>query len=278
MPILDEDMYKYPEHLKKELSALPSRPGVYIFHGTSKTMPLYIGKSVNIRSRVMSHFRNKNEAKLLHLTTHIEYIEMAGELGALLIEAQLIKAQKPLFNKKLRHAKQLCSLSLKHSGVEVVYAGDRDFWHEDQLFGLFPNKSSALDALRAVADQQRLCYGILGLERLVQGSSCFRYALKRCAGACCGKESLEEHQLRLVQAMESMRVQCWPYNGKVAVEESCETFTQYHIINNWFYLGTVGSLQEAKLINTTADCFDRDGYKILCKPLLSGKFNIIALE
>ncbi|OAT57381.1 ABC excinuclease alternative subunit C [Obesumbacterium proteus ATCC 12841] len=278
MSILDEDMYKYPEHLKKELAALPSRPGVYIFHGTSKTMPLYIGKSVNIRSRVMSHFRNKNEAKLLHLTTHIEHIEMAGELGALLIEAQLIKAQKPLFNKKLRHAKQLCSLSLKRSGVEVVYAGDRDFWHEDQLFGLFPNKSSALDALRAVADQQRLCYGVLGLERLVQGSSCFRYALKRCAGACCGKESLEEHQLRLVQAMESMRVQCWPYNGKVAVEESCETFTQYHIINNWFYLGTVGSLQEAKLINTTADCFDRDGYKILCKPLLSGKFNIIALE
>ena len=93
MPILDEDMYKYPEHLKKELAALPSRPGVYIFHGTSKTMPLYIGKSVNIRSRVMSHFRNKNEAKLLHLTTHIEYIEMAGELGALLIEAQVIKAQ-----------------------------------------------------------------------------------------------------------------------------------------------------------------------------------------
>lgn len=278
MSMLDEDMYQYPEHLKLELAALPAKPGVYIFHGTSKTMPLYIGKSVNIRSRVMSHFRNKNEAKLLHLTTHIKHIEMAGELGALLTEARLIKEQKPLFNKRLRHAKQLCSLSLQPRGVEIVYAGDTHFSHKAQLFGLFSNKSSALETLRAVADQQRLCYGVLGLERLAQCRSCFRYSLKRCAGACCGKESLEEHQLRLEQAMESIRVQCWPYDGKIAVEESCDGFTQYHIINNWFYLGSVENLQEAKSMHSTAACFDRDGYKILCKPLLSGVFKVIALD
>ncbi|MGM1234481.1 endonuclease, partial [Escherichia coli] len=40
-------IYEYPEHLRSFLNDLPTRPGVYLFHGESDTMPLYIGKSVN---------------------------------------------------------------------------------------------------------------------------------------------------------------------------------------------------------------------------------------
>jgi excinuclease Cho len=50
-------IYEYPEHLRPWLEALPKLPGVYQFHGESDTMPLYIGKSVNLRSRVLSHLR-----------------------------------------------------------------------------------------------------------------------------------------------------------------------------------------------------------------------------
>lgn len=50
-------IYEYPEHLRPWLEALPKLPGVYQFHGDSDTMPLYIGKSVNLRSRVLSHLR-----------------------------------------------------------------------------------------------------------------------------------------------------------------------------------------------------------------------------
>lgn len=52
-------IYEYPEHLRSFLNDLPTRPGVYLFHGESDTMPLYIGKSVNIRSRVLSHLRTR---------------------------------------------------------------------------------------------------------------------------------------------------------------------------------------------------------------------------
>ena len=51
-------IYEYPEHLRPWLEELPKQPGVYIFHGESDTLPLYIGKSVNIRSRVLSHLRH----------------------------------------------------------------------------------------------------------------------------------------------------------------------------------------------------------------------------
>lgn len=80
-------IYEYPEHLRPWLEALPKQPGVYFFHGDSDTMPLYIGKSVNIRSRVMSHLRTPDEASMLRQSRRITWIETAGELGALLLEA-----------------------------------------------------------------------------------------------------------------------------------------------------------------------------------------------
>lgn len=65
--------------------------GVYLFHSESDTMPLYIGKSVNIRSRVMAHLRTANEAAMLRQAKRISWICTAGEIGALLLEARLIK-------------------------------------------------------------------------------------------------------------------------------------------------------------------------------------------
>ncbi len=57
--------------------------------------------------------------------------------------------------------------------------------------------------------------------------------------------------------------------------------TQYHIVNNWLWLGAVdvNKLSDAAtaLLRTPAG-FDHDGYKILCKPVLGGKFEIIDLD
>ena len=90
------------------LADLPSAPGVYIFWGDS-SLPLYIGKSVDIRSRVMSHFRQPDEARMLAQTRRIECLPTAGEMGALLLESRLIKTRQPLFNQRLRRTKHLHS-------------------------------------------------------------------------------------------------------------------------------------------------------------------------
>ncbi len=114
----------------------------------------------------------------------------------------------------------------------------RWIFHEPpNLFGLFANRRAALQALQSIADEQKLCYGLLGLEPLSRGRACFRSALKRCAGACCGKESHEEHALRLRQSLERLRVVCWPWQGAVALKEQHPEMTQYHIIQNWLWLG-----------------------------------------
>ncbi len=270
-------IYEYPEHLRPWLEALPKHPGVYFFHGESETMPLYIGKSINIRSRVLSHLRTADEASMLRQSRRITWVRTAGEIGALLLEAQLIKEQQPLFNKRLRRNRQLCSLLLDGEKPQVVYAREVNFSAQPGLYGLFANRRAALQTLQSIADEQKLCYGLLGLESLTRGRGCFRSALNRCAGACCGKESVEAHNQRLVDALERTRLVCWPWRGPVAIMESSGEMTQYHIIHNWLWLGSVDSLDEAANLPHPQASFDQDGYKILCKPLITGQHDIIEL-
>ncbi|EMZ5812402.1 excinuclease Cho [Klebsiella aerogenes] len=265
-------IYEYPEHLRPWLEALPKLPGVYQFHGESETLPLYIGKSVNIRSRVLSHLRTADEASMLRQARRISWQRTAGELGALLLEARLIKEQQPLFNKRLRRNKQLCSWLLEAGKPQIVYAREVDFSHQQHLYGLFANRRAALQALQTIADEHRLCYGILGLEPLSRGRACFRSALGRCAGACCGKERVEDHNQRLLAQMSKLQLVCWPWAGPVALEERSPDMVQYHIIHNWLWLGAVDSLAQAAELTTLPAGFDHDGYKILCKPLLSGEY------
>lgn len=270
-------IYEYPEHLRPWLDTLPGQPGVYFFHGESDAMPLYIGKSVNIRSRVLSHLRTPDEAAMLRQARRITWICTAGELGALLLEARLIKEQQPLFNKRLRRNRQLCSLQLNTEKPQVVYAREMDFSSTPELYGLFVNRRAALHALQSIADEEKLCYGLLGLESVTRGRGCFRSALHRCAGACCGKESIEEHDRRFLAAMARLRLVCWPWKGPISLQEVGEEMTQYHIIHNWLWLGAVDTLSQAAELLRTPAGFDHDGYKILCKPLLSGDYVISEL-
>ncbi|EEA8394177.1 endonuclease, partial [Salmonella enterica subsp. enterica serovar Enteritidis] len=173
---------------------------------------------------------------------------------------------------------QLCSLQLSEQKIEVVSARSVDFSHEPNLFGLFANRRAALQSLQNLADEQKLCYGLLGLEPVSRGRACFRFALKRCAGACCGQETPQAHFLRLQASLERLRVVCWPWKGAIALKESRPQMTQFHIINNWLWLGAVPSLDEAATLVRTPAGFDQDGYKILCKPLMSGQYEIIELH
>ena len=83
---------------EEEIDLLPDSPGVYLFYDKRGT-PIYIGKGKNIRSRVLSHFsgdyRAAKEMKISQNLASIDHIKTAGELGALLEEAKLIKK---LFN------------------------------------------------------------------------------------------------------------------------------------------------------------------------------------
>jgi hypothetical protein len=95
-----------PNISQSVVDAIPDTAGCYIFYGEHHA-PLYIGKSISMRSRVMSHFQSaltvRKEMKLSQQAHHIEWIETSGELSALILETQLIKERMPRKNIKQRH-------------------------------------------------------------------------------------------------------------------------------------------------------------------------------
>ncbi|MFD0666586.1 excinuclease Cho [Ramlibacter sp. MAHUQ-53] len=269
--------YEYPQHLRAAIEGAPAGPGVYTFHGEADDLPLYIGKSVNLRARLLSHLRNPDEARLLRQTRRITCTRTAGEIGALLLEAQQIKQLHPLFNQKLRRNRQLCSLQLVEGRPQVVYSKDLDFATAPELYGLFSSRHAALEALRDIADEARLCYGGLGLEKLPPGKACFRAAIRQCAGVCRGDEPPEAHHERLLARLERLRVACWPYPGAVGLVERDADLTQVHVVRNWCYLGSAASLDEARALRSVAAGFDADGYRILVGPVLTQAVEVVAL-
>jgi excinuclease Cho len=266
-----------PVHLRPALQDLPSAPGVYVFHGEEGGLPLYIGKSVDIRARVRAHLRNPDEARMLHQARRVTHVRTAGEIGALLLEARMIKSLHPVFNQRLRRNRALCSLRVGGAVPEVVDAKDVDFASEPGLHGLFASRHAALQAVREIADANRLCLGLLGIERPSPGRPCFRAMLRKCAGACTGAESREAHDLRLRDALRDLALACWPHPGAVALVERDGDFVQFHAVRNWCHLGSADTLAEARRFGRLAAGFDADGYRILCAPMLRGEVELVAL-
>lgn len=274
--LMPAELYEYPEHLRALVAPTPAAPGVYLLYGESAQWPLYIGKSINIRSRLLAHLRTADEARLLKQTQRIECIRTAGEVGALLLESRLIKERQPLFNKRLRHNKRLSSLQITADGsVEVV--NTTALPSALPLYGLFAHRRAAIEFVRTLADEHGLCLVVMGLEKSA-GRACFRQQIRKCRGACCGHESLAEHQQRLLDALAQRLIYQWPYAGAVALHESHDALSEYHVINQWHYLGSYSTLAAAQQApHRPPKAFDADSYKILLRPLLSTEHRIIEL-
>lgn len=257
------------------LVALPRTSGVYVFRGEG-ALPLYIGKSVDIRSRVLSHLRAADEAEMIAQSRRVEYVETAGEIGALLLEARLIKQLNPLFNIRLRRVRNLCSIQLSHvSGVitpEIVTSKDVAVGQTDGLYGLFSSVHAAQSKLRELADQHMLCLGVLGLEK-VSKRGCFGLQVKTCLGACAGKEDRHAHDLRLLSALEDWKVHAWPFPGPVDLIEQRGDWVERHRIQDWRYLGSWCSRTQQH-VQHIQQAFDLDTYKILVKPIMLGTARI----
>lgn len=253
--------FSYPAHIPREcIDALPSLPGVYIFRDAAGT-PVYIGKSVNIRTRVLSHMRTAEEMQMLARTTSIDFERTGGEIGALLREAELVKQHQPVFNSKLRRQREMCSISMAGERPEIVFAREVDFARAAQLYGLFASKKAALETLRDVVHAGGLCAVASGLEKLAPGRPCFARQVARCQGACTGEESPGEHAARVRLALAPLRVSPWPYAGAVAIVEESAGLRQRALVDGWCYLGLAG---------TALPRFDIDVYNILVRPLASG--------
>jgi DNA polymerase-3 subunit epsilon len=264
------------------LDALPEAPGVYRFYGLN-ALPLYVGKSINLRERVAAHFssdyRSANDLRLSAEITRVEFEETAGELGALLRESQLVKTLLPAYNHRLRRREDIVALSLPQEPGLPTYVRSCgiDPAALDSLYGPFSSRRQAREALRRIAAEEALCWTALGLER--RQGPCFARQVKKCAGACVGVESREAHHRRLRDALASLALKPWPYPGMVGVREDSLIGgrTEVHVFDDWCWLGTAREEAElGALVDTPPRVtFDLDIYRLLRRRL--GRAKLVPL-
>lgn len=255
---------------RAEISSLPASSGVYLFFGENDLL-LYVGKSKAIRTRVRSHFAARNERWLTKLIRRIEIRETAGELGALLLESQLIKELRPMYNVRSRQPRRIIIarsvpnefgyITVKLQAVDYL-----DLVPDSPILGIFKHNTQAKEFLDAISKTHHLCSKLLHLDS--SRGCCFSYHLGHCLGACIGEEDVDGYNARVEAAFEARRIIAWPFDGPITIKEVSTDKKRFEtlIIHNWcFVSGNSGNHSGA------SRRFDYDTYKLLYSYIMDEK-------
>jgi len=179
-------------------------PGVYFFEN-SKKEPLYIGKSINLRSRLKQHYEGyqtntSKSALFIPQTKTIYYKIFSNDIQAIIAESNYIKTFSPKYNSIQKDGKSnLYIVFTNPPETKVVFSRATDIQqfnlddYNKQVFGPYTSASIAT----ILQKQIRKTFGLCLKPFNSQNKACFNYHLKQCPGACCREISISDYQKRL---------------------------------------------------------------------------------
>lgn len=188
------------------LDAIPNKIGVYKFYNDANQL-IYIGKSRHIKKRIDQHLKNNSSKKGIEMQQEIcriEYELTGSELVALLLESQLIKNNKPIYNRMLR--KDLFPYGLYDYTDEKGYIHlfiERTSKKSDLPLATFTSKLEATNFLLNECKTHSLCQKYCNLYQ--SSTSCFEYQVKQCLGACIEKEGIESYNNRVELLLNKLK-------------------------------------------------------------------------
>src|SRR3989338_6222757 len=191
---------KLANALKRRISELPEHPGVYLFKDSEKH-PLYIGKALSIRKRVLSHFRYfgenlSKEGRMLDEVSVIDFIETPSEAEALLLEASLIKENQPKYNQELKDDKSYPFLKITSEVFPRLLVARGRKPDGAKYFGPYTSAHLLRQAVRMLRRifPMRTCNPI-------PKKVCLEYHIGHCKGPCVG-EIGEKQYADMVKELE----------------------------------------------------------------------------
>ena len=207
------------KQLQAKLKLLPDAPGVYL-HKNSQGKVIYVGKANRLNQRVRSYFHTSGEKDtkthaLVRKITDFDYIVTDTATDALVLENQLIKEYRPLYNVRLKDDKQYpyikISLNEPYPRISVVRRITRD---GARYFGPFTDVGAMRETLKfaAGAFQVRTCH--LDLPGQTVERACLDWQIGRCSAPCVGYDTEEGYRAK-VQKM----VRFLSGGGKEVLEE-----------------------------------------------------------
>ncbi len=194
-----------PPHVPKEqFDELPSSPGIYLFKNKAHQV-IYVGKAINIKKRVLSHFYTKKSKSYLmgQEMFYIDYEETGNEAVALLREADLIRHYYPKFNsaqKKPRNTYQIISYKNQRGVIQLAVQVSKSF---DYSVITFYNRSQAVEKLEWMCEEFNLCPRYCSLQ-LTTGR-CTHYKLRNCEGICAHEEDVEDYNQKVLSAIDALQ-------------------------------------------------------------------------
>lgn len=197
--------YSPGERITELLGNLPTKPGVYM-HKDAEGNVLYVGKAINLRSRVRSYFHSSVDSiKTLRLRRQIADIEVITtdtELEALLLEMTLIKQYRPRFNVRLKDDKRYPYIKVHWADpfpkVTVTRRMVRD---GSRYFGPY----TSVWAVQQTLDLLRKVFPYLTCDRVITGRderACLYYDIKLCSAPCIGAVNQEQYRASIRQLMD----------------------------------------------------------------------------
>lgn len=255
----------------EELESVGNIPGVYIFKD-EVGQPMYVGKSVTLKTRILSHFRDTSprEIKISQTVHHVETIPTGSELAALVLESKLVKELQPLFNRQLRRVSRYALLMKDevdgYATLTVKSGSIGDDTDLSKVYGVYETRTKAKTRVLELTRTFELCPKLMGIEK--GNGACFSYSLGRCRGACIGEESAELYNRRFELALEHHKIAAWPYGSAVAVPINQEG--ERVVIDKWIIRGYVNGEGEP-VYSDMEPTFDVDEYKIIKRFLRENK-------
>jgi len=183
--------------LEEKLERLPAAPGVYLMKDARGEV-IYVGKAVNLRSRVRSYFGRSSDTRafipfLESVLADVDTVVVRNEKEALLLENELIKRHQPRFNVLLKDDKNFICLRLdpghEWPRLEVVRRFKRD---GAMYFGPYASATSIRETLRIINRyfQLRTCSDHVLHHRK---RPCILHQIGRCPAPCVLDVSAEEY-------------------------------------------------------------------------------------
>ncbi|WP_405572674.1 exonuclease domain-containing protein [Winogradskyella sp. Asnod2-B02-A] len=255
-----EQKSKMASNLNSIIEEMPSDTGVYYIHNSDGDI-IYIGKSNNIRKRIIQHFTgtNSKSKKIQRLVSTVTYEKTGSELAALLKESAEIKKNKPIFNRALRRTIFTHALysSIDDNGYINLTIDKSN--REETPITTFSTRASGKHFMFKVVDQYHLCQKLTGLYNTK--TSCFKYDVKECEGACINEEPVEIYNKKVTRLIEK-----YSYDSKDiliidkgrTIEEKCAFLIENGIFKGMGFFDLNHQINNKKIRSSLITPMDND--------------------
>jgi excinuclease ABC subunit C len=203
------------DSIRKKISALPHKPGVYLHRDRFGTV-IYVGKALNLRKRVSQYFQSSRRMgwdlkfnALVEAICDFDFHVVRSEPEALLLESKLIKEFKPRYNISFRDDKRFLMLKVNLNDPIPNFTFAR-FKKDDgaRYFGPFVNATAARNVV-TLAQRQ---FNLRGCRVFTPGEADYKHCLyahlKYCTAPCVGNVTREQYLEQVKAACNFLEGQC----------------------------------------------------------------------